>query len=264
MDRFFNQIKIRTPESVELEFTLAGIGNRALALLIDYTVLGAAIAILVLIASLIAEQLTDLATVLGGGTDAIELWLAAILLLVLFTIFVSYFVIFEVVWQGQSPGKRVAKIRVIQEDGRPPGLFQATLRSLLRPIDDILFLGFFLIIFSQREKRLGDWLAGTLVVQNEQASSSKMLQTSPAAAQIAAQLADLADLSQLTPDDFWIIRAYLTRRTQLNKTAKSQISLQLARQAKQIVQLETLPADMSPDVFLEALYLAYQQQPDRR
>lgn len=263
MDRFFNHIKIRTPESVELEFTLAGIGNRALALLIDYTVLGAAIAIIVLLASLIAEQLTDLATLLGGETDAIELWLAAILLLVLFTVFVSYFVIFEMIWQGQSPGKRFAKIRVIQENGRPPGLFQATLRSLLRPVDDILFLGFFFIIFTKREKRLGDWLAGTLVVQNEQSASDKALQTSPAATQIANQLSDLADLSQLTTDDFLVIRAYLTRRTQLNKNAKSQISLQLARQAKQIIQLETLPADMSPDVFLEAVYVAYQQQTER-
>ncbi|MGP1385252.1 MAG: RDD family protein [Thainema sp.] len=264
MDRFFNQIKIRTPESVELEFTLAGIGNRALALLIDYTVLGAAIAILVLLASLIAEQLTDLATLLGGGTEAIELWLAAILLLVLFAVFVCYFVFFEVTWQGQSPGKRFAKIRVIQENGRPPGLFQATLRSLLRPVDDILFLGFFLIVLTKREKRLGDWLAGTLVVQNEQTASTKGLQTSTAADQIARQLLELADLSQLTPDDFLIIRAYLARRTQLNKNAKSQISLQLARQAKQIIQLETLPADMSPDVFLEAVYLGYQQQTEQR
>lgn len=264
MDRFFNQVKIRTPESVELEFTLAGIGNRTLALLIDYTVLGSAIAILVLLASLIAEQLTDLATLLGGGTDAVELWLAAIFLLVLFAVFVSYFVIFEVVWQGQSPGKRVAHIRVIQENGRPPGLFQATLRSLLRPVDDILFLGFFLIVLGQREKRLGDWLAGTLVVQNEQSTSTKSLQTSPAANQVANQLSDLADLSQLTPDDFLVIRAYLTRRTQMKKEAKSQVSLQLARQAKQIIQLETLPADMSPDVFLEAVYLAYQQQTNQR
>ena len=118
----------------------------------------------------------------------------------------GYFVIFETLWQGQKPGKRIAKIRVIRENGQPAGLFQVTLRSLLRPIDNILFIGFFLIVLTPKEKRLGDWMAGTVVVQTERPAVSKALNISQAAEPIAEELLQLANLSLLRPDDFAVIR----------------------------------------------------------
>jgi len=75
---------------------------------------------------------------------------------------------------------------------------------------------------------------------------------------LAQQLLD-ADLSQLLPDDFAVIREYLQRRGAMAPKARAQLSLQLARQAKSIIALEQLPTAVTPDVFLEALYLAYQQ-----
>ena len=258
--RFFNRVIIQTPESVELEFTLAGIGNRALALLVDYMVLFLMMAGVLLLALFLNEQLVNLAVFLGGGTEEIELWLAAITLLVLFALYVGYFVVFETLWQGQSPGKRLAKIRVIRDNGQPAGLLQATLRSLLRPIDDILFIGFFFIFLTPREKRLGDWMAGTLVVQAERPILSRGLRLSPQAEAIADQLLQVAEPGLLLPDDFAVIREYLQRRSLMAPTAKAQLSLQLARQAKDLIRLDHLPADMTPDVFLEAMYLAYQKQ----
>ncbi len=147
--RFFNRVTLQTPESVELEFTLAGIGNRALALVIDYTVLSASLTVFIIAWSLFSIQMSDFVNITGNS----RLWLVAIALIVSFCIFTGYFILFETLWQGQTPGKRFAKIRVIRDDGRPIGLQQATLRSLLRAVDDTLFLGAFMIILSRREKR---------------------------------------------------------------------------------------------------------------
>ncbi|NEP17598.1 MAG: RDD family protein [Leptolyngbya sp. SIO4C1] len=254
----FNTVTIQTPESVELEFTLAGIGNRALALLVDYVVLALLMSLVSFLATFLREQVVNLATVIGG-TSQIELWLAAIAAVLLAAIYLGYFAGFESVWQGQTPGKRWAKIRVISDDGKPEGVFQATLRSLLRPVDDILFIGFFFIIFSAQEKRIGDWLAGTLVVQNERPAASA-LAVSEAAKTVARQLDRAASVDNLMPSDFATLREYLQRRPLLLPAAKSELDLKLAREIKQIIELETLPQEMTAETFLEAVYWAYQER----
>src|SRR5919202_1816512 len=157
--RFFNRVILQTPESVELEFTLAGIGNRAYALLIDYVVLGLILVGFLVFWSIFSFQLYGAIKGWIGNNNQLSLWLIAIQILVSFFIYVSYFVFFEALWQGQTPGKRYVKIRVIRDDGRPIGLQQSTLRALLRPLDDTFFLGLFLIILNRQEKRLGDLVA---------------------------------------------------------------------------------------------------------
>jgi uncharacterized RDD family membrane protein YckC len=258
--RLFKRIQLVTPESVEIEFLLAGIGNRALALLIDYHVLAIGLIGFWILAGILSSQLLNYLAQLQVNYATIPLWLAAITLLISFALFVGYFVLFEVIWQGQTPGKRFAKIRVIRDDGRPIGSAQATLRALLRPVDDFLFLGAFLIFLGRREKRLGDWIAGTLVVQESRPESRKAVSLSPEAQQLADELPHLTDLSQLLPDDFAIIREYLQRRQFMERHARSELSLKLARQTRAIVHLETIPAGITSDQFLEAVYVAYQQQ----
>lgn len=255
--QFFKKINLQTPESVELEFTLAGIGNRAYALLIDYIVLGLTIVLFWILWVYLAFQLSDL---LSQWINKIEFWLFAIAILINFFIYMGYFVFFEVFWHGQTPGKRYAKIRVIRDDGRRVGIQQAALRSLLRPIDDTLFIGAFLIILAAKEKRLGDLVAGTVVIQEEYLVASTNFPISQQAQTLATQLPELGNLSELLPDDFAAIREYLQRRRDMTAKAKADLSLQLARQVRTIVHLEKLPSGLTPDVFLEAVYLAYQHQ----
>ncbi len=257
--QFFNRVKHQTPESVELEFTLAGIGSRAWALLIDYHVLALILVVFLSVWFVIATQIVEIWAGIFG-TNYIELWLLAIALLVVFSIYTGYFVGFETLWQGQTPGKRIAKIRVIRDDGRPIGLQQATLRALLRTVDDTFFLGVFLIVFSRREKRLGDWVAGTIVIQAETSVAVAELAVSQEAQSLAEQLTYTADLARLLPDDFAVIREYLHRRGAMASQPRAQLSLELARQAKSIIALEQLPTRVTPDVFLEAVYLLYQQK----
>jgi len=252
----FNRIKFTTPESVEIEFTLAGIGSRALALMIDYLILAFTLAIMALIWSFIFQQVTDIGVGIFGSNFG--LWLIAISLLSFFFIYTGYFVIFETLWQGQTPGKSIAKIRVVRDDGRPVGLQQTTLRALLRPLDESLFIGAFLITFSNREKRLGDLAAGTIVIQAETVVKSSNLAISEAAKSFHIQLREMADLSPLLPDDFAIIREYLLRRNGMSTKARTALSLKLTQQVQSIINLEILPGNIASDVFLEAVYLAYQ------
>lgn len=254
--RFLNRVTLQTPESVELEYTLAGIGNRSLALIIDYTALFVTLIVFWIVWGIVSIQLVEVL----NNVNNLGLWLLAIALLLNFLIYAGYFVFFEVVWQGQTPGKRYAKIRVICDDGRRVGLQQATLRALLRLLDEYLFIGVFLIIFSKKEKRLGDILAGTLVIQEEYLAAAMNFPISEPAKQLANQLPQMANISLLLPDDFATIRDYLQRRSGMTTKAKGDLSLQMARQVRNKIHLENLPDALTPDVFLEAVYLAYQQQ----
>jgi uncharacterized RDD family membrane protein YckC len=255
----FKQIKLTTPESIELEFTLAGIGSRALALLVDYHVLGVGLVLLWALLGIFVNQLETYLDRLQINYSTLGTWILAIALLGSFILYTGYFVFFEVIWQGQTLGKRLVKIRVIRDDGKPVGLAQATLRALLRPIDDTLFLGAFLIFFNRREKRLGDMVAGTLVVQVA-GSEKKQLSISAVAEDLAAQLPTIVDLTQLLPDDFAVIREYLQRRPFMAQPARRELSLKLAREIRSIIKLEEIPQGLNSDQFLEAVYLAYQQQ----
>ena len=211
--KFFGEIRLRTPESVELEFPLAGIGSRAYALLVDYVLIAIAMVAVLLIGFLFAFQTlayafqdpSDIRSTVGWA-NAIG-WIGAIVLLGLFAIFVGYFVFFETFWQGQTPGKRMAQIRVIREDGRPIGLPQATLRAILRVFDDILLglVGFLFIIQGRQEKRLGDWVAGTVVIQELRVKNKQdkiIIRDEIKANQVADAMLEIANFNLVTPDDF--------------------------------------------------------------
>lgn len=252
----FNRIKIRTPESVELEFTLAGIGSRTIALVVDYLIWGAVLIGLLIFWSFLSVRLQEF----FPNNQSIDLWISAITILLTFAVYTGYFVFFETLWRGQTPGKRYSKIRVIRDDGQPAGAIQAILRALIRPIDDTFFIGMLLIILTKREKRLGDLIAGTLVIQEERSFVSANFAVSPEAESLADQLVANQSIYALLPDDFAVIREYLQRRSHLDTRARTDLSLKLARQAKDLLGMQELPFQMTPDLFLEAIYLAYQKR----
>lgn len=258
--KFFNQFTFQTPESVELEFTLAGIGNRAYALLIDYLVLGLTLIVFLILWATLFFVLRDVFDDFGLSDRALGLWFLAIQILIAFAIYVGYFVFFESLWQGQTPGKRFVKIRVIRDDGRPVGLQQSTLRALVRPIDDIFFLGTFLIAFGKWEKRLGDWFAGTIVIQEEHSVRADNIAITEPARDLAVQLRIEGDFSRLKSENFAIVREYLRRREVMLLKAKHELSRKLADRVKDIIGLDDIPPDVTADLFLEAVYLAYQER----
>jgi len=258
--KLFNSIKIRTPESVELEFALAGVGGRAVALAIDYTVLSAGLLLLLWLMIFILSQLSGWDALLSIDTDTLQLWTIALFSVVLFAGYVGYFIAFETLWYGQTPGKRYARIRVIRDDAQPMRAFQATLRSLVRPVDDILFVGFFFIVFGRQEKRIGDWLAGTLVVQSDPKSVNQAIEVLENSKKLGIELGTQMSFESVSPDDFAIIRDYLQRRNFLTPAARKDVGGRLASQLKAKTNLAKAPMNMTADSFLEAIYWGYQNQ----
>jgi uncharacterized RDD family membrane protein YckC len=260
--QLFNRITLKTPESVELEFNLAGIGNRTIALLVDNVVIW----IIYIVVVYLTAQILDGLTAMGfESSNAMFQWLGAIGILGSFAWFIGYFAAFEILWKGQTPGKRFAKIRVIGNDGRPVQLYQATLRAVLRPIDDWLFIGFFCVLFGKQERRLGDWIGNTIVIQDEQPTiGSAQMPFSGQAQGIADRIQMNALMSQLRPDDFAIIKEFLQRRQALAPIAREKLSGQLTEQVKARLDLEALEFVEPAEVFLEGVYLAYEQQTDDR
>jgi hypothetical protein len=128
---------------------------------------------------------------------------------------------------------------------------------LLRPFDDLLFLGAFLISLNRKEKRLGDLVAGTIVIQEERSHKNINFTISEPAKQLANRLKQQADLSQLLPEDFAVIKDYLQCRDRLIPSARIELAKKLAQRVKTIIAWQESASDITPSLFLEAVYFLW-------
>ncbi|MCO5198026.1 MAG: RDD family protein [Anaerolineae bacterium] len=153
-------LSIDTPENVVFGYELAGLGSRFLAAVVDSFI------IVVLLLFLTITQLAIANAALANDISATA-WVFAIFVLLDFITIWAYYIVFELVWNGQSPGKRLTKLRVMQAEGRPVTLTGSMLRNLVRFIDFLpIFYGVGVIamFISKQSRRLGDFAGGTLVV----------------------------------------------------------------------------------------------------
>lgn len=156
-------LTISTPEQVAFQYEMAGIGSRFVASLLDHLIIfGTLFVINCAIYGLL------LGAVLSGGDEGAVLLIVAIMVVISFAIFWGYFALFETVWNGQTPGKRAGRLRVIRRDGQPVRAGEVMIRNLVRLVD--FFPGFYAIglitMFAHKDaSRLGDLAAGTIVVR---------------------------------------------------------------------------------------------------
>ena len=219
---------IETPERVPLAFALASIGNRFLAAAIDHFIQYFTIGIVVLI------------FLSAAGTPAFESsesflasspkWLIAIMIIVLFLLFAGYFIVFEWLWNGQTPGKRLMKLRVIREDGRPITLWESIARNLLRIFDavpgfvvPIYSVGLIVIFLSDRDQRMGDIFAGTVVIRERTDEAPTFAETfsNPVADGAFRRVQDRTEfqgnVSLLHENEIEVIESFLRRRWDLTE-----------------------------------------------
>ncbi|GFM79918.1 RDD family protein [Pseudomonas cichorii] len=146
------RIGIETPEGIDLVIRPAGLLPRALAFGID---LG--IRVLIIGALIMFFRLFDkLGTGLGSIATFLVTW--------------WYMVLFEVLNQGSTPGKRIMGLRVVQDDGTPIGWASSLIRNLLRVVDMLPFgycIGTISCLSHPMFKRLGDLAAGTCVIYRD-------------------------------------------------------------------------------------------------
>lgn len=254
---------IETPELVALEFPLAGIGSRFIAVLIDYLLQFAAFIVLLLGMMLFLPSMQKF-------QPASSKWVVAMLILIPFLLEWGYFALFEGLWHGQTPGKRVAKIRVIQQSGRAITMFESLARNLVRAIDFLpgfYAVGTISIFVTSRHQRLGDLVGGTLVIHELQSRDPQPLvntrlftalaQQAPAAPRAITIPADA--LSRLNPGDLQAIETFLERRLDMTLEVRQSLATRLA--ASTAARINVPPADaMHPETFLEEVAYGMRSQ----
>jgi uncharacterized membrane protein SpoIIM required for sporulation/uncharacterized RDD family membrane protein YckC len=170
-------VDVETPEQIVFSYTVAGIGSRAAAALIDHVILITAVLILFLLYRWLIEPAGGVAASSGAGLMRQSTgWVIAILLLIQFIAQWGYYVLFEALWDGQTPGKRWLRLRVVQDGGYSVSFSASAARNIARIIDmqpaPTYVTGIIAIAVSKTGKRAGDQLAGTLVVRERVMSPS--------------------------------------------------------------------------------------------
>jgi len=213
------KLTIDTPEQTALEYPIAGLGSRFLALLAD-TGIQIILAIFVIIVGSVVG--------LGVATfsDLGPQWVLAIIVFLLFLLNSGYFALFEIFWNGQTPGKRYAEVRVIKDDGRPIGAYEAIVRNALRLVDMLpamYGIGLVSIFLSKQSKRLGDFVAGTVVVHEKTLEGVRPYQ----GAKIDETLPPI-DASRVTLEEIQLIETFLNRRDSLEPVVRTNMAMQIA------------------------------------
>lgn len=261
MNQNSDQLSIDTPELVSIEMPLAGIGSRFVAVLIDMLIW---IACTVLIFLLLVEFLPAI----SAFNKITAQWAVAIYLFLIFLFNWGYFTLFEALWNGQTPGKKIAKIRVIQISGRGISLFESMARNFIRYVDQLP--GFYVVgviaVFSSRQhQRLGDLAAGTLVVRDHQEetplwgdagtrtfTAASFPAAAPVLVPIMSAVFSAVDVGKLSAADLEVMEGFFSRRLDLSIETRDSLAqrIALAISAKSGIPI---PADMNVEKYLETV-----------
>jgi uncharacterized RDD family membrane protein YckC len=260
---FLRRVAIQTPEGLALDFALGGLGSRALAWIVDQIILYLLLTALLLVGA-IAYGYVVVPVVLDRfevSIDQLNLWAAAIASIVGFFISNGYFIYCETFRRGQTPGKQLARIRVVRDNSQPIGIREAALRSFIGWIDLGFFaIGLLLIVLNRSEKRLGDLAAGTIVIQDEKALQQVLTipnRFSTLTEDTVAVLVAQTDPAVLSVGQYLILRSFLGYRDWLSPGDRAQVTQKLAAQLR-LLLMPTSPEVLGtiPDESLiEAVYL---------
>lgn len=215
---------VETPEQVEVRLELAGVGSRAAALTIDLLMLFLGSVVIVFVA-----QAADWWRQIEAGSGG---WATAILILLFFSFPLAYFALLEALNGGRTLGKQALGIRVVMDTGRAVTPTAAVVRTLVRLIDCFFpicpFLpGFFMVVFSKSNKRLGDMVAGTIVVRDRPTDwvLGAVAEPSPAGADEPIETGP----PELTEDEFRLLDRLLSRLNDLDTAVQVRLTTELAR-----------------------------------
>ena len=245
-----DRLTITTPEGVELDLQLAGLGARYIAQVVDLAIKVAAIGLTALV--LLAAGLTGL----------------AIFLPAFFLIQYGYDVVFETFAGGRTPGKMAARLRVVRTGGEPVDFASSAIRNILRVVDGIPFSyvpGIVSILVTKRNQRLGDLAAGTIVIHEERPLPGPPPVWGPPgwgppqAPPPQPGWGPTWDVSAVSASDAAAVRSFLERRWTIDVRARGALAQQLAEALWP--KVAGAPGGLPPEAFLEQLA---QQKASRR
>ncbi|HLN05751.1 MAG TPA: RDD family protein [Acidimicrobiales bacterium] len=257
-----------TPEGISLDVVLAGLGSRFIAFAIDF---------LLQMVALVAFLVVAFSTFGNNASNTSTLVLVGAFALFALIDFIGYFIFFEMLFNGRSPGKQMTGLRVVRVGGQPVGFWSSLLRNVLRLVDmqlgSVYLVGSVLILSTSRNQRLGDLIANTLVIRERVAaetqwknptwtsgaefsapawSSTAWSPEAPGRAWLPPELAHW-DVSAVPDSELALARAFLANRSGYTDEARRRLGADLANRMWPLVAGPTTPSQ--PEQFLEAVVL---------
>lgn len=257
------RVEIETPEHVAFSYTIAGVGSRAAAAIVDQLLMWL-IMLAVFILAVIAFGAISGAGLVNSLERTFGSWVAAALYIGGFALSWGYFVFFEALSDGQTPGKKMFGLRVVQDGGYSISFGASAVRNLVRVLDAqpgfFYFVGMTSAIFSRTSKRVGDHVAGTIVVHERIPEFAPAVTTAAAPKRIAADgtvAAPALTSALLTEEEFALLQRFMARRQSLDPARRTEIMRQLVTRFG-----DRLPSEGSADA--ARLVRLYQLEQDAR
>jgi uncharacterized RDD family membrane protein YckC len=241
------KLTIDTPEQIALEFPLAGAGSRFLALTFDTFIQIGGFLVL-------AGVALGALWLRSAGFTTLATWIAAVLVFMAFAVYYGYFAVFEAMWGGQTPGKRAVGLRVITLSGQPITTYEALLRNLLRIVDQlpgIYAVGVLSIFLTARNQRLGDLVAGTVVVQENATRHATTVPTDVPATRLGA--------ARLSSEELEVIETFLNRRESLPEHVRTRTARQLASRIRERLEI-TSAAHADDEALISTVAAEYRRR----
>lgn len=267
---------IETPERVPLAFALASIGNRFLAVAVDHFIQFLALFLTGWLFIWLAGIGSETISIDQVTSGELSKWTIALLFIAASLIFSGYFVFFEWMFNGQTPGKRLFKLRVIREDGRPITLWEAIARNILRIVDafpgfvvPIYSIGLIIIFLNSRDQRVGDLFAGTVVVRERSDDAPTFDETfseeigDSALKRVQPRAVFDADIGSLTNEEMDVVAAFLRRRWDLAERQRLWMAWRVALPLMYRLKPDYRSDGFTYEGFLEELMHRYSHMRDR-
>jgi uncharacterized RDD family membrane protein YckC len=188
-----------------------------------------------------------------SGSSRSTIWILSLVGLFFFALYFGYFAFFEAIWNGQTPGKRVTRIRVIKETGRPINPPESMARNLMRLVDQLpafYATGIVSVLLSRKSKRLGDFVAGTIVVHERPLQDIKPLWQAASGSGSATFPYGARNLST---EDFAVIEAFLNRRDSLAPDVRYRMADQIVTRIRPQISFPPGGDALAGEKLLEAL-----------
>jgi len=255
-----DRLTIQTPEQVGFDYVLAGLGSRTLAFLVD-TVIRWFLFLAILAAGLLFLRLLPALDLSKWVTDPLKPWLIALGVLAYSLVDLGYFLFFEAIWSGQTPGKRWQGLRVIRMNGQPIGWLESSIRNILRAVDllaGVYPVGILVVFLSRNNQRIGDYAAGTVVIV-ERKQSVPMDRKPFHAPQVLTPPEIEWYVSRLKPAQYQVLRSFLERRDQMEQGARHELARLLSHQLFKQMSKSTRMS-ISYESFMEEIVALYEKR----
>ena len=255
-------IVVITPENVAVNYRVAGMASRFMALLVDLLI---QIGLLILFNWIFG--------LLGGAAFGLGSLFTALGVIFSYLTMFAYSLIFEAAWQGRTPGKRLFGLRVIRDGGYPVDWITSAIRNILRfadfgllPIPGLPLIlfgapGLLSIFLSPEYKRIGDYAAGTLVIVESGSSPFSTRSAAPPTPAVQAMLPYVRNLDRLSPAEYRAVRRFASRRADLDLTVQAALGERIARPLMEKLEIQVpILVQLQYADLLEAMERAYAEE----